>query len=401
MQTKRHSGKRRPAKPYAGASRKRKPAPRRKKDKALDPNLFIRQATDAPEVKETPGIYFSDMDLHKKLQSNIDRKGYKHPTPIQEACFAPISEGRDTIGIASTGTGKTAAILIPIINQLLTTGQTFSTLVVVPTRELALQVETELFNLTKGTQFTSTSLIGGTSIHKNLSKLRRRNQFIIGTPGRIMDMAQRGALKLDRISTLVLDEFDRMLDMGFVDDIRKITAGMTNRSQTLLFSATKDKTQQGIIDSLLTDPFEVSVNPTSSTSEQVEQDVVRVPQGGDKFEVLLKMLSSEEYQKVILFIETKRLVDRMSKRLNQSGIRSELIHGDKSQNFRNNALRKFKHGNVKVLVATDVAARGIDVSDVTHVINYQAPKTYDSYIHRIGRTGRAGKRGKALTFVDQ
>jgi len=234
-----------------------------------------------------------------------------------------------------------------------------------------------------------------------LGQLRRNNQVIIGTPGRLLDLTNRKALRLQDISVLILDEFDRMLDMGFVNDIKKMVRSMNSRKQTMLFSATVDNTQKKLIAELLTDPMVIKVSSgMGSTSDQIEQDIIRVPHGGDKFDILLKLIDDKDFEKVLIFAETKRLVDKVNKRLNQSGVRSDLIHGNKSQNYRNNALDKFKRGNVKVLVATDVAARGIDVSDVTHVINFQLPMTFDSYVHRIGRTGRAGKTGKAFTFVD-
>ena len=214
-----------------------------------------------------------------------------------------------------------------------------------------------------------------------------------------MDLSNRGALRLQDISVLVLDEFDRMLDMGFVDDIMSMVKLMESRKQTMLFSATLDRNQNSLINGLLNDHIEVKVS-SGAPANDIEQDVIRVAQGGDKFTMLLDLIAHEEFEKVLLFTETKKSVDRISKRLKQSGIRADLIHGDKSQNYRNNALDKFKRGRVQVLVATDVAARGIDVFNVTHVINYQLPKSLESYVHRIGRTGRAGKTGKALTFVD-
>lgn len=290
--------------------------------------------------------------------------------------------------------------MIPIIQQLLENKAAFTSLVVVPTRELALQVEEEFRSLTKGLGLFSSSFIGGTNINRDLSQLQRKNHLIIGTPGRLIDLINRKALQVQNVSVLVLDEFDRMLDMGFVNDIKKIVRLMASRKQTMLFSATVDKTQKPMIDELLKNPVEVKVSSGVSTSDQIEQDIIRVPQGMDKFNMLLDLLGEAEFEKVLVFAETKRLVNKLSKRLSESGVKSDMIHGNKSQNYRNTALGKFKSGNVKVLVATDVAARGIDVSDVTHVINYQLPINFDSYVHRIGRTGRAGKTGKAFTFVD-
>ena len=352
------------------------------------------------EVKYISSRTFLEMPLDRRLQANIVNKGFKSPTKIQDDTLEHLINGRDLMGVANTGTGKTGAFLLPIIQRLLTSQESFTSLVIVPTRELALQVEEEFKSLTIGLRLNSASFIGGTNVPKDLTKLRRENHLIIGTPGRLLDLANRGALRLQRISVLVLDEFDRMLDMGFVNDIKKIVRAMTTRKQTMLFSATIDKTQKPMIDELLRDPIEVKVSTGTSTAAQIDQDIIRVPEGSDKFIMLRNLIDDKEFEKVLIFAETKHVVNKISQKLNKSGIRVDHIHGNKSQNYRNNALSKFKNGEVQVLVATDVAARGIDVSDVTHVINYQLPMTYDSYVHRIGRTGRAGKTGKAFTFID-
>lgn len=366
----------------------------------IDPNLLIKKAVITTKVVFTPSQTFDQLPIHDKLKANLVKKGFFNPTKIQEDTLEHLIAGRDLLGVANTGTGKTGAFLIPIIERLLHSTQPFKSLVVLPTRELALQVEEEFKSLTLGMGLHASSFIGGTSVSRDLGQLRRQNHLIIGTPGRLMDLADRGALRLQEISVLVLDEFDRMLDMGFVNDIKKMVRGMVNRKQTMLFSATVDKTQKSLISELLSNPIEVKVSTGASTSDQIEQDIIRVPMGGDKFNMLLNLIDNDEFSKVLIFAETKRLVDSVSKKLNQSGVRTDLIHGNKSQNYRINALDRFKKGRVKVLVATDVAARGIDVSDVTHVINYQLPLSFDSYVHRIGRTGRAGKTGKAFTFVD-
>lgn len=366
----------------------------------LDPNLLIKKAAFREQESYTPSRTFDQMPVHERLKRNIAKKGFAHPTQIQDKTLEHLVGGRDLLGVANTGTGKTGAFLIPIIEQMLQPSGTFTSLVVVPTRELALQVEEEFKSLVQGLGLYSASFIGGTSIDKDLCQLRRQNHLIIGTPGRLMDLTNRGALRLKEISVLVLDEFDRMLDMGFVNDIKKIVRAMTARRQTMLFSATIDKSQKPLIDELLQNPVEVKVSSGASTSDQIDQDIIRVPMGGDKFAMLLNLISDKDFEKVLVFAETKRLANKVSKKLNESGVKADQIHGNKSQNYRNKALDKFKQGNVQVLVATDVAARGIDVSDVTHVINYQLPLNFDSYVHRIGRTGRAGKAGKAYTFVD-
>lgn len=367
--------------------------------KAIDIKLLVKHAVPKDTVEFVPDMPYSEMPFSEKLQATLSKKGYTHPTEIQQSTSKALLEGRDMMGIAQTGTGKTAAFLLPLIERMLR-GEKLQTLVVVPTRELALQVNEEFRSLTKGLGFFSACFIGGTNINRDLQALRRSSHLVVGTPGRLIDLAGRNALRLSDFSVLILDEFDRMLDMGFAPDVNRITRAMTGRKQTLLFSATVDKSQKRLIDGLLNNPVEVRVSEGEATGDHIEQDIVRVPEDGNKFDVLLSMLADPDFDKVLLFAETKRTVDRMTKMLKKSGLAAEQIHGNKSQNARQRALDGFKNGNVRVLVATDVAARGIDVSDVTHVINYQIPQTYDSYLHRIGRTGRAGRSGKAFTFVN-
>lgn len=367
--------------------------------KVIDPSNFIKKAQPVEETEFIAPIGFSEMNIHDTLKATIAKKGYVDPTEIQSKTIDDLIEGRDIVGIANTGTGKTGAFLIPIIHQLLTFDKKFETLIVLPTRELALQVEQEFKSLTKGMKLFSSTLIGGTNVNKDIAKLRRRNDIIIGTPGRIMDMMNQRALKLTHFDILVLDEFDRMLDMGFVKDVQKISSAMPNRRQTMLFSATIDQTQYDMIETLVTNPLHISVSSGTSSSDLVEQDVIKLG-GRDKFTVLTSLIENADFKKVLIFAETKRTVNVLNRRLNQAGVKSDMIHGDKSQNYRVSALRKFKTGKVQVLIATDVAARGIDISDITHVINYQPPTSMDSYIHRIGRTGRAGKTGHAFTFID-
>ena len=371
-----------------------------RKKSTLDPNLLIRKASGA-EVKEyvSERIY-DDMPISANLKECLHKKGFKRPTEIQDRTLEDLMEGRDMLGIAQTGTGKTGAFLIPIIEKLLNNRRKSYALVVVPTRELATQVEEEFTSMTKGLGMQSAVFIGGTNINRDIQNLRKPNNVIIGTPGRLLDLSSRKVLDFSRFNTLVLDEFDRMLDMGFIHDVKRIIGAMQQRKQTMLFSATLDRTQEALINDILDNPLTVKVSQGDSTGDNIDQDIIKVVNGDDKFKVLLNMVSDEAYDKVLLFEETKHKASRLCKKLNSAGITSDQIHGNKSQNARQNALNSFKQGKIKVLVATDVAARGIDVSDVTHVINYQVPMTFDSYIHRIGRTGRAGKTGKAYTFVD-
>ncbi len=372
----------------------------KKKESTLDAKLLVKKAQPSGQAgfrSETP---FTKLNLQPTLLKNLKDKGYESMTNIQDQSIFPLLEGRDLLGISNTGSGKTGAFLIPIIEHAKADQQQFTALIVTPTRELALQIEEEFKTLSKGMNLYSATFIGGTNINSDFKSLNRKLHVIVGTPGRLLDLYDRKLLKLNQVNTLVLDEFDRMLDMGFVHDVKKLVNAMTKRSQTMLFSATLEPSQKALIDGLLDNPVVVKINSGGTTSENVEQETIRVPDGRDKFEMLAGLFQDKTMDRVIIFTETKRLADRLSKKLNETGIKSGLIHGNKSQNFRNKTIEEFKNGTTRVLVATDVAARGIDVADVTHVINYQLPMSMDSYIHRIGRTGRAGKTGRAITFVN-
>lgn len=361
-------------------------------------SLSIQPEQAIEEEKYEVTRSFNDFGIHKPLSALLHKKEYTEPTEIQDRSFDSISAGKDFLGIAQTGTGKTAAFLIPLINKMIR--EHFKTLIIVPTRELAEQINAEFRSLSHGLNLFSTCLIGGTNVNRDVDRLRKKNDFIIGTPGRLIDMQQRRALKLHEFQVLVLDEFDRLLDMGFSKDINTLVAGMTNKSQTLLFSATLEKDQKQLIDELLDEPEVVKVHSGGNTTANVEQKFITVGTNQEKFDILNQMLLKSSFDKVLVFAETKRTVSRLCKSLKRNNILADEIHGDKTQNYRQQALRRFKEGKVQVLVATDVAARGLDITNVTHVINYQIPQTVDSYIHRIGRTGRAGKKGKAFTFVN-
>lgn len=389
------------AKNKSGNQRAGKPntSSKNSKKSTIPTNLLIQKAELIAPAPYKPTISFQGMNLDAKLLKNILAMGFKLPTEIQDKSFEKLKKGSNLIGIAATGTGKTGAFLIPILDNLIQK-KPFQTLVIVPTRELALQVQDEFKKLTQDMGLKSACFIGGINMDKDIRNLKLRNDIIIGTPGRLLDLAQRKLLALDRFEVLILDEFDKMLDMGFVRDIKQIVSAMKQRRQTLLFSATKDKKQESIINELVNNPFIVAVNSGEKTSLNVTQDIIRVKEGDSKFGMLVELLKKKEMEKVILFTETKHLANKLGKNLNLNGIKSDQIHGNKSQNYRIAALDKFKNGNIQVLVATDVAARGIDIQNVSHVINYQVPKDYDTYIHRVGRTGRAGKTGMAYTFVD-
>ena len=365
----------------------------------LDPTTLVNTSIKINEEKA--GVVtrsFAEMKIHSELQSRIERKGYINSTEIQDKTFEIIMDGLSVMGIANTGTGKTGAFLIPILNKIISEKKSAKTIILVPTRELAEQVEQELKSLTKGLKVFSSVFIGGTSVRKDLDKLRRPNDVVIGTPGRINDLIDRRALKLFDFSKIVLDEFDTMLDMGFLQDVTKVIDQMHKRDQTILFSATENSKQQNIIDSIIDDYQKVSVSSGEANTDNIYQEIIKTRGDDDKFDILADLLEKEEFEKVLIFLETKRQVSKLFMKLKQYGVRIDEIHGDKTQMYRSKAVRKFKSGAIKVLVATDVASRGIDIDNVTHVINYEIPSSRESYIHRIGRTGRAGKSGNAITF---
>ncbi len=365
----------------------------------FDPSQFInKNPVDQKEVAYEAKHKFTDFGLDKKFAYTITSGGMTVPTPIQDQIIPIILDGKDVIGLAETGTGKTAAFLIPLIQKTLKEyGR--QTLILAPTRELAIQIEDELRKLSSGFKLFSTICVGGTSIRPQIQGLRRKNHFIIGTPGRVLDLIERGNIRPQHIRTVVLDEADRMLDMGFIHDMRKILEDIPTNHETLFFSATMSKEIEKLVLDFLHEPVTVSVKKKDVTNS-IQQDVVRYG-NHNKFETLVELLNSDECKRVLIFGAMKHSVEKLSNELSRAGIRSESIHGNKSHGQRQTALKKFKSGNAKVLVATDVAARGIHVDGVTHVINYDLPNTFEDYVHRIGRTGRGSAKGKALTFVQE
>lgn len=366
----------------------------------VNTDKFIRKASTVASIAYMPDRLIADLPVDSAIIRNLQNKGYEKPTEIQDRTIEAILNGRNLMGLAQTGTGKTGAYLIPLVHNFLRRDARSNVLVVSPTRELALQIDKEFRSIAFGLKLFSSCLIGGTSVRVDIEKLRRPGQIVIGTPGRIADMVRQGALNLNRFSILVLDEFDRLLDMGFAVEIQRLVDGMNNRSQTILFSATEDKSQKALINRLMTDPFEVRVRDENTSADNIDQDIITVLEGERKIDILLNMVRDQSFEKVLVFADTKRGVSRICRDLQRGGITADEIHGDKSQNYRIKALESFRNRKIKVLVATDVAARGLDIADVSHVINFQAPKDMESYIHRIGRTGRAGASGKALTFVN-
>ncbi|PIP32377.1 hypothetical protein COY59_04110 [Candidatus Gottesmanbacteria bacterium CG_4_10_14_0_8_um_filter_37_24] len=341
---------------------------------------------------------FEDFPISDKLKQNIISHGYKVPTPIQDQAIMPILQGRDLVGIANTGTGKTAAFLIPLINKIIQ-NRTEKVLIIVPTRELAVQIDEELKAFAKFLNIYSVLCIGGASINRQISEIRRNPHLVIGTPGRLKDLIQRRMLNLATFKNIVLDEVDRMIDIGFIHDIRFIVSLLPKSRQSLFFSATVPQEVNGIVQSFLTNPVTISVK-VQEIAEHIHQDVIRVKDKNEKIEKLNSMLRQSEFTKVLIFGRTKWGVERLSRSLKEKGFNADSIHGNKSQNQRLTVLSMFKQNRLQILVATDIAARGLDIVDVSHVINYDEPSTYTDYIHRIGRTGRAQKSGKAVTFVD-
>lgn len=344
-----------------------------------------------------PEHTFNDFTLDETLKQTIAKHGYTDPTPIQDMTIPHILRGEDVVGLANTGTGKTAAFLIPLINKLIA-NKDEQVLILTPTRELAIQIEDEMRKFTHGMRIFSVVCVGGAPIGPQLHKLRAYNHIIIGTPGRTMDLMRRGALKLHTVRTVVLDEADRMLDMGFINDIRTIMEKVPKERHTLCFSATMSVTIERLINDFLKKPVTISVK-TGDTSKNIDQDIVKI-RGLDKTDVLFDLLINPEFKKVLVFGRTKHGVEKLSQILNKRGIKVESIHGNKTHSQRQRALKKFKDNDIQALIATDVAARGLDIDGVTHVINYELPETYDDYVHRIGRTGRGKNSGRALTFVD-
>ena len=367
-------------------------------DQKIDPSRFVNKAVITETVEKfVPEHSFNDFLIDARIKANIAKHGFTAPTPIQDKAIPHVLKGADVVGIANTGTGKTAAFLIPLINKILLNPRE-KIIVMVPTRELAIQIESELRLFTPMLRIFGVCCVGGAPIGRQISQLKLMHNLVIGTPGRIKDLIERKFIRLEDFKTVVLDEADRMLDMGFINDMRAIMAKMPKDRQTLFFSATLSPDIAGLIREFLHEPVTISVK-TRDTSKNVDQDVVKVGYGNDKVKILHDLLTKAEFSKVLIFGRTKHGVEKLSKLLTQRGVKAESIHGNKNHGQRQRALGAFKDNKVQVLVATDVAARGLDIPDVSHVINFDLPATYDDYVHRIGRTGRGNKTGKALTFI--
>ncbi|MFY7901203.1 MAG: DEAD/DEAH box helicase [Chitinophagaceae bacterium] len=350
---------------------------------------------------------FSEMGIISPILQALEEQGYSHPTPIQTQAIPIILNRKDILGCAQTGTGKTAAFAIPII-QLLQFQKTqtnyqntngFKTLILTPTRELAIQIGESFIAYGKHIDIKHVVIFGGVSQHNQVKALQKGIDIVIATPGRLIDLMQQGFVNLNSINTFVLDEADRMLDMGFVQDVKRIIAKLPEKKQTLFFSATMPPVIQQLANSILKQPEMVKVSPVSSTADTITQKVFFVEKDNKK-SLLVHLLKDPTIKSALVFTRTKHGANKVAEHLTKSGIRTQAIHGNKSQNARQEALTNFKTGKNRILVATDIAARGIDIDELSHVINFELPNIPETYVHRIGRTGRAGFSGIALSFCD-
>ncbi|OFZ39350.1 MAG: DEAD/DEAH box helicase [Bdellovibrionales bacterium RIFOXYD12_FULL_39_22] len=349
-------------------------------------------------------LNFSSLALSQPLLAALEEVGYKTPTPIQTQAIPHLLQGRDLLGIAQTGTGKTAAFSLPILDRLSKnktppSPRKVRALILTPTRELAAQILQSFETYGKNLSFSSAVIFGGVSERPQIQAMLKGVDVLVATPGRLLDLMGQNYVQLDKLEIFVLDEADRMLDMGFIHDIKKIIATLPHERQTLLFSATMPATIAGLAQKLLKHPVKVEVTPPASTVERVSQKLYNIDKS-NKSRLLRSILEQDNFERVLVFTRTKHGANKVAQDLELASISSAAIHGNKSQGARERALDGFKNGSVRVLVATDIAARGIDVADITHVINYDLPNDPESYVHRIGRTARAGREGVAISFCD-
>jgi ATP-dependent RNA helicase RhlE len=347
---------------------------------------------------------FSDLKLDALIQKAIEEQGYERPTPIQEQSIPYLLEGKDLLGCAQTGTGKTAAFALPILqhlhqNRIKLEPKQVRTLILSPTRELAVQIHESFLNYGKHLKLKYSVIFGGVGQGQQVASLSHGVDVLIATPGRLLDLMKQRCLFLNKVEIFVLDEADRMLDMGFLPDIKRVLPVLPKNRQTLFFSATMPKDIKTLADSMLNQPINVKVAPVASTAEMINQSVMYVDKAKKK-DLLMHLLDDNNFNKVIIFTRTKHGANRLSDSLMSMRIKSEAIHGNKSQNARQRALENLRNGKNRVLVATDIVARGIDIDNISHVINYELPADSESYVHRIGRTARAGAQGIAISLCD-
>lgn len=360
--------------------------------------LLAQQSNGSSDEDFVPENSFDSFQISDRLKRNISYKRYSSPTPIQDRVIPAILGGKDIIGIANTGTGKTAAFLIPLIEKILKDSRE-RVLILTPTRELAMQISDELYGFAYGMDISWALCIGGTNMGSQSKNLRKHPHFVIGTPGRLKDFTQRGELILSEFTSVVLDEADRMVDIGFINDIKYFIQRLSEKRQSLFFSATIPPKVNEILKTFVKDPITVSVK-VRDTIENISQDIIKLTGNTTKIDKLHDLLTQEGFEKVLIFGRTKWGVQKLSNELVKRGFNAAAIHGNKTQSQRQKALDDFKSNKINILLATDVASRGIDIQDISHVINYDLPGSYEDYIHRIGRTGRANKKGVALTFVE-
>lgn len=344
---------------------------------------------------------FENLGLIEPLLKALTNEGYTNPTPIQAAAIPVLLEGKDLLGCAQTGTGKTAAFSLPILQRLYKNknNKGIKALILTPTRELAIQIDESFAAYGRYTGLRHTVIFGGVSQQPQTESIRRGTEILIATPGRLLDLISQGFIHLDTLEYFVLDEADRMLDMGFIHDIKRILPLLPKKRQSLFFSATMPDEIAKLAGTILYKPVKVEVTPVSSTVDTINQSVYFVEKN-DKKQLLIKLLEDPEIESALVFTRTKYGADKLSKALNRSGILSDAIHGEKSQTARQRALSNFKAHKIRVLIATDIAARGIDVDSLSHVINFELPEVAETYVHRIGRTGRAGREGQAIAFCN-
>jgi ATP-dependent RNA helicase RhlE len=346
---------------------------------------------------------FSDFTLRPQLLQAVTELGYANPTPIQERAIPLVLEGRDLMAAAQTGTGKTAAFALPILERLMrspSSRRSPRVLVLVPTRELATQVGDSLLTLAEHLPLRAAVIFGGVSPRPQIDALSRGVDIIVATPGRLLDHLQTRVVDLSHIDTLVLDEADRMLDMGFIRPIRRLIAALPAKRQTLMFSATFSNEIRDLAKSLLRDPVSIDISPRNSSPELVDHQVYHVDSAG-KHSLLTRLLAAQDIKQSLVFTRTKHGANRLAERMARDGLECAAIHGNKSQGARTRALSDFKQGRIRILVATDIAARGLDIIELPHVVNYELPHVPEDYVHRIGRTGRAGSRGRAVSLVSR
>jgi len=381
--------------------RHRRPGQRVAAPATVTPAAPVQPVLPLPPTEAIDASPFTALGVSRPVVTAVVQEGYSEPTPIQTAVIPALLAGRDVLACAQTGTGKTAAFVLPLLDRLMRNPSTgrIRVLVLTPTRELAAQIAERATAYGRHLPLRTAVIYGGVGQQRQEDAIRRGCDFLVATPGRLLDLIQQGIVRLDAIEHFVLDEADRMLDMGFVHDVRRITALLPKPRQTLLFSATMPAEIEALTKTILVDPVSVAVKPPATTAELIDQSVIFVDRA-EKRAVLERVLGAPEVSRAIVFTRTKHGANRLREQLEKAGIGSGVIHGNKSQGARERALDEFRTGRTRVLVATDIAARGIDIDGITHVINYDLPEVAEAYVHRIGRTARAGASGQAISLID-